>query len=373
MKINWRNIKWAGNSYAALYAACELAGYDLIPVEKPEDDITLYSLNSVNADHFSGEIRDADCITIIGGPHPSADYKKFTGIADYVVVGEAEYSLPALLKYLDPDSPAKTLPAGVAAGDSYREKDYCVIPDAYPPFTKIKGYVEISRGCPYGCAYCQTPRLFGQSIRHRSIGCIVKAASGYRDVRFISPNSLAYGSKTGTSPDYEKLEKLLSSFRKDQNVYLGTFPSEVRPEFVTEKSLELISDYCSNKKIHFGAQSGSNRMLKKIRRGHTAEDVISAVELCREFGFTPVVDYIIGLPGEEKEDQVLTLEQIKWVCRYGKVHSHYFTPLAGTPFEYKNPAPLIPDVNKTLGKLSLNGKVTGYWSESGSRFFNQEK
>ena len=87
----------------------------------------------------------------------------------------------------------------------------------------------------------------------------------------------------------------------------------------------------------------------------------------------PVVDYIVGLPGESEEDQIHTLNQIKWVCRTGKVHAHYFTPLPGTPLHQKKPAPLIPEVEKTLGKLALSGRVTGSWMNTELRFFRKNK
>ena len=49
MQINWRWIHAARNSYAVLYAACERDGFLLRPVDSPADDVTCYSLNSINA------------------------------------------------------------------------------------------------------------------------------------------------------------------------------------------------------------------------------------------------------------------------------------------------------------------------------------
>lgn len=85
--------------------------------------------------------------------------------------------------------------------------------------------------------------------------------------------------------------------------FFGTFPSEVRPEFVTEESVELVRKYCANDSLSLGAQSGSGRILKEIRRGHTVEDSISAVECCLEHEIVPAVDFIFGLPTETEEDQ----------------------------------------------------------------------
>jgi len=370
MIVNWRRIKWAKNSFAALYAACEAEGIILHETDAPKQDITLYSLNSIDAPHYIDEIKEAGCITIAGGPHPSAVPLDMAKAADYVVVGEGEYVLPKLLKALM--SGSGTLPAGVATKNGFRPSDRCVLLDSYPPFTKARSAIEISRGCPFRCSYCQTPRLFGGRIRHRSIDEIIKASKVYQDVRFLTPNALAYGS-SGIEPALEKLEKMLSSFPKDKKLYLGTFPSEVRPEFISDKALDLIEKYCTNKKIHFGAQSGSENVLKRLKRGHSCADVIMAVELCHERGFVPVVDYIVGIPFESEEDQMKTVEQMKWVSRYGKIHAHYFTPLPGTPLAGTEPSPLIPEVNNLLGRLSLSGKATGHWHDAESRFFKGGK
>ncbi|MDG6256141.1 MAG: TIGR04013 family B12-binding domain/radical SAM domain-containing protein [Methanomicrobiaceae archaeon] len=366
MQVNWRTIKGTNNSYAALYAACELYGIHLEAVDRPAAEITCYSLNSIIEPHFRDEIRDADCITVVGGPHATACPGEVCTYADYAVIGEGERTLPLLLERLRDGTTAP--PPGVATAHTVRPADSCVRLDAFAPFSKVRGYIEISRGCPYGCTYCQTPRMFGRSMRHRSIDAVARAASCYRDARFISPNAFAYGSD-GIHPRFEKLERLLRAL--DNAVYLATFPSEVRPEFVTPESLDLVCRYCANRKVHFGAQSGSDGVLAAIRRGHSVADVIRAVELCREFDLVPVVDVIVGFPCETEEDQRATLELVEWVARYGQVHAHHFTPLPGTPLAGQPPGPILPETQKTLGRLALKGKATGSWIAPEARFFKK--
>jgi B12-binding domain/radical SAM domain protein, MJ_1487 family len=363
MRVNWRYINASRNSYAILYAACEREGHILHHVKSPDSDITCYSLNSINESKYRDEIESAQCITIVGGPHASASREEVAGYADYVIVGEGEYTLPRLLSYIGDKN--AVMPPGVATKNEYTPAGQCVLLDYYPPFSKMKGYVEISRGCPFRCAYCQTPQIFGHCMHHRSIDTIVSYSSRYRDGRFVTPNAFAYGSD-GIRPRFDKVRALLEKL--PNNIYFGTFPSEVRPEFICDTSLDLVNDYCRNTRIHFGAQSGSNTVLKMINRGHTVEDVIRAVECCRDHDLIPVVDFIVGLPNETEEDQKATCRLIRWIVRFGTVHAHQFMPLPGTELAGCKTGPVIPDLLHLLGSLSLKGKLTGSWGDPQIRF-----
>ncbi|HUU74951.1 MAG TPA: TIGR04013 family B12-binding domain/radical SAM domain-containing protein [Methanoregulaceae archaeon] len=368
MLVNWRYTTASKNSYAALNAACEIQGITLLPVKAPRPDITCYSLNSINADHLIEEISAAECTTIAGGPHATACYQDIVEYADYVIVGEGEFTLPALLSRIQKGDSTKI--PGVATKSGYIPADNTIRLDAYPPFSRIKGYIEISRGCPFGCAYCQTPRIFGHGMRHRSIDSIARFSRKYRDIRFVTPNALAYGSD-GRHPDLQKVERLLRSL--SGRVYMGTFPSEVRPEFVTDESLDLIKGYCANTRLHFGAQSGSDEILRRIGRGHTILDVTIAVDRCLDHGFAPVVDFIVGFPFETDEEQRETGKLIEWVSGRGSVHVHRFMPLPGTPLGQSRARPLLPEIERLLGKLSLKGSLTGSWSDPKTRFYRRKQ
>jgi len=364
MQVNWRWIGAAANSYAVLSAACGQGGFALRPVDAPVDDVTCYSLNSINAPAYQDEIAAAGCITVAGGPHATACPREVAGYADYVVAGEGEYTLLRLLEDLRRGGDGRI--PGVMTGDWYEPAAACVRLDAWPAFAEAKGYVEISRGCPHACGYCQTPQIFGHCMRHRTIGSIARFADRLGQPRFVTPNAFAYGSD-GVHPRWEKVEALLRACR--QKVFFGTFPSEVRPEFVCEESLELVSKYCANTKLHFGAQSGSDAVLGRLHRGHTVADVLRAADLCRDFDLTPIVDFILGLPSETDDDQKMTLDLIRDISRHGIVHVHRFIPLPGTPLAGTVARDLLLDAEKMLGNLALRGRLTGSWSDPAVRFF----
>ncbi|MHC1625348.1 MAG: TIGR04013 family B12-binding domain/radical SAM domain-containing protein [Methermicoccaceae archaeon] len=372
LNVHFRYFRQNKNSIASL-----MPHIDANIVRNPENGIMLYSFFTLQADKVYREVDEwresVDAIWVAGGPHPSA--KPFEALQhfDYVVVGEGEIALPTLLRSIEdgkaPGRGGQDIP-GVAylknGALHYQLPTHNVVLDECPPFdpNKLMGPIEISRGCPFGCTYCQTPILFGRNMRHRSIPNICKAATTYTDVRFVTPNALAYGSD-GKEPRLEKVEALLSTLHSmGKRVFFGTFPSEVRPDCVSDDAISLIDKYCVNRSIAIGAQSGSERILKHIRRGHDTYAVYSAVELVLDRGFIPIVDFIFGFPFETEEDEHQSIEMVKWIVkRGGKVRAHAFMPLPSTPLENAMVRDIGPKVKKLIGKLALEGLAEGRWEE----------
>jgi len=335
---------------------------------EPKEGIMLYSFATAQAEEVYAEVGRAavDAVYIAGGPHPSAMPEEVLEHFDFVVIGEGEETLPELLQSIeygrDPGA-VKGIAYKCRGKVRFTDKRSSVDLDRYPPFGKILAPIEISRGCPWGCTYCQTPRLFGSQMRHRSIESITRYARRHKDIRFTSPNSLAYGSD-GREIRLDKVAALLKALAElEKPIYFGTFPSEVRPDYVSHASLELIEKHCANENISIGGQSGSPAVLRSINRGHGREEIEIACDLVLEHSLAPHVDLIFGLPGECAEDQKMTLDLARWiVAKGGKVRAHRFTPLPGTPLAGARPAPLTAEVEACLGRLALDGKLSGSWS-----------
>jgi radical SAM superfamily enzyme YgiQ (UPF0313 family) len=174
-------------------------------------------------------------------------------------------------------------------------------------------------------------------------------------------------------PRLDKVERLLTVLSKElsREVYFGTFPSEVRPEWITPAAVDLIRTYCSNKKLHIGVQSGSDSVLTRLNRGHSCNDALCALDHTCDGGLVPVVDVIFGFPDETEEEQEETLELVLEVCKKGFVHAHRFIPLPGTPLSGTRSTPVISQVQASLGSLAKSGKVTGSWNEPELRFFRR--
>jgi radical SAM superfamily enzyme YgiQ (UPF0313 family) len=181
----------------------------------------------------------------------------------------------------------------------------------------------------------------------------------------VSPNALSYGSLDGKEVNLNKIEELLSGIREiigeEGKIYFGSFPSEVRPETITPESIALLKKYGNSEKIAIGSQSGSEKMLKMVDRGHTVEETERAVELLIENGFKVDVDIIFGLPEESTEDVELTIDHMKLMGDIGaNIHSHTFMPLVGTPFANSSPGVIDQKYKPIIQELQQNRKLSGF-------------
>src|SRR5438067_4727359 len=242
---------------------------------------------------------------IAGGVHASAEpLATLQAGFDLVAVGEGEATAVALLTALSDGADPRAL-VGIAhrEGDRLRSNG----PgerrplDDFPAFNARAGKwnaLEITRGCIYACSFCQTPFMFKARFRHRSVPNIrehvarMRTDGTVRYARFLTPTCLSYGS-ADESVDLAAVEELLAAVREELpegRIYFGTFPSECRPEHVTPRSLRLLSRYVDNRQLVIGGQSGSERLLESMHRGHSVEDVRRAVRAGGVAGFLRAVD-----------------------------------------------------------------------------------
>ena len=325
------------------------------------------------------KLREKGLFMVAGGSHPSGD-PAGTILSlgfDAAVVGEAEKVFPRLVEALEEGEDVYSL-RGVAlrCGDHvfFRGREKPVKIDDYPSFPYWRGLVgpiEITRGCVWGCKYCQVTYMHGALMRHRSVESVARLAKefyrrGLRDLRFISPDSFSYGGD-GRSIEFDVLAELLErihglALRHGGRVFFGTFPSEVRPEKVVDDTMRLLKGRVANRSIIFGAQSGSPRMLREIRRGHGVEEVLEAAETAQRHGFRSDVDFIFGLPGETREDVEESLRLAERLVSLGaRIHAHTFIPLPGSPYSEAPPGKIPPWAKKKLYRLIGRGGLYGQW------------
>ncbi len=324
--------------------------------------------------------RHGNLTLIAGGPHATGDPLGTLKLGfNLAFIGEAEETLP---KYIESSMLSHEDTSSID-GVAYLEDDKLKLRkprkvknlNNYPAFPMvIKGFkaIEITRGCPHGCGFCQVSSMFGREMRHRSVENVVEHVKlmlrhGRKDIRFITPNCLCYGASKPGEMRLDLIEELLAKLHqltapRGGRVFFGSFPSEMRPEYVTKEAARILSKYSSSRSVVVGAQSGSDRVLKLMNRGHTTEDILNAVEILRRAGLDVDVDFIFGLPFEEEEDAEQTAKLMEKLLKLGAaIHAHYFIPLPGTAMANLEPKPIHIKVLKVLSKHIGLGKVYGHW------------
>lgn len=315
---------------------------------------------------------------LAGGVHASAEPEQTLAAGfDLVALGEGETTVVELFAAIREGRDPRGL-----RGTAHRDADARFVSggpgerrelDAFPAFNARHqkwNAIEITRGCIYACSFCQTPFLFKARFRHRSVQNVGDhvdhmAAHGSRYVRFVTPTCLSYGS-ADESVNLDAVEALLARVRRgigpEGRLYFGTFPSEVRPEHVTPESLRILARYVTNRTLVIGGQSGSERLLREVHRGHDVDAVERAVRVSLSAGFTPDVDFLFGLPGETNEDRAASVALAERLVAQGaRIHNHAFMPLPGTPLKDGAPSPLDARTLRALGKLEARGDLHGTW------------
>jgi B12-binding domain/radical SAM domain protein len=324
-------------------------------------------------------VSDPRVLHVCGGVHASAEPEATLRAGwDLVAIGEGERLVRDLVLCVQQGGDARAVPGVAALVDGALHKNgraERIALDDFPPFGPAHGRygpIEITRGCIYACRFCQTPYFAGANFRHRSVANVREWARwlvgrGFRDFRFLTPTSLSYGT-FAPEPDLAAVEALLAGVREDigpeRKLWFGTFPSEVRPEHVSDASLRLLKRWVSNRALILGGQSGSDRVLASSARGHDSACIERAVALCIEHGFVPHVDFLLGLPGEEPVDVDATLALMdRLVTKGAKVHGHTFLPLPGTPFRKAPAGALSAEVRRRLRNLASKGQLYGQWEQ----------
>lgn len=227
----------------------------------------------------------------------------------------------------------------------------------------VTAFVTIMEGCDKACTYCIVPKTRGQEISRPPEEIIDEihqlVAAGYQEVTLLGQNVNSYGKRFPDGSGYkgplgrlrllqEDPDRLLdfpallrmidASLRKAGDSPLrGQSPVRIRfttshPFDATERLFEAIRD-CDTvcEWLHLPVQSGSNRILRAMRRGYTAEAYLAKVERLRRLipDISLSTDIIVGFPGETEEDVEAT-ERLLREVRYDNAYIFKYSPRPGT-------------------------------------------
>jgi len=243
----------------------------------------------------------------------------------------------------------------------------------------VVGIVEISSGCMSECTFCQTKLAKGDLTSYR-IGDIVRQveteiSEGCKEVWLTSTDNGCYGLDINT--DLPTLVKAVSEIPQDFMIRVGM----MNPMYMPRIKEELIKSYDSDKVykfLHIPVQSGSDRVLNDMKRGHTVKTVREVIEKAKKrfTDFTISTDVIVGFPSETEGDFEKTVDLINEI-RPDMVNLSKYSARPGTEAaewdqidtsEVKRRSKVIFDI---INKISLenNQKWIGW---KGKVLFDEE-
>ncbi len=194
---------------------------------------------------------------------------------------------------------------------------------------RVSSYLTIQEGCDKFCNFCVVPYTRGPEYS-RSFNEIIDelkilANNGVKEITLLGQNVNAYNNQN------KKLSDLIFEIEKISKIkrirYMTSHPKDMTDD--------LIEIYGSSKKlmplIHLPVQSGSDKILKLMNRKHLIQDYLKIYERLKNINskikFSS--DFIIGYPGEEKEDFNQTLDLINKI-EFINSFSYIFSPRPGT-------------------------------------------
>jgi len=189
------------------------------------------------------------------------------------------------------------------------EKNY-LTPTITGTSTKIKKstYILTSRGCPYNCVFCTAPLVWRRRLRFHSaeyvVGEIKQLVETYGLDEILIFDDLFTANK-------KRLREIVKLIREEKLNDRLTFTILSRSDTLDEEICQLLKNM-NVKRINFGFESGSPRILKYLKRNTvTVEHNKRAIKLAKKHNFVISGYFMIGSPHETKEDMMLTLKFIK--------------------------------------------------------------
>ncbi len=188
-------------------------------------------------------------------------------------------------------------------------------PDYIFPHTKsVSAFVDIMYGCNNFCTYCIVPFTRGREISRKKEAIIDEIKklidNGTREVMLLGQNVNSYGKGLNYS-----FVDLLYEVNKLEGLKRIRFTTSHPKDFSKEliEAMRDLDKVCEH--IHLPIQSGSNKILKLMRRGYTKEEYLEKVMMFKEMipQGSITTDIIVGFPQETEEDFLQTVEVVKTV------------------------------------------------------------
>lgn len=236
-------------------------------------------------------------------------------------------------------------------------------------------FVSIMEGCSKYCTFCVVPYTRGEEVSRPVDDVLLEVAQlaeqGVREVNLLGQNVNAYRGDThdGEICYFSDLIRLIAAIDGiDRIRYTTSHPVEFTPDIIdVYADVPELVDH-----LHLPVQSGSDRILNLMKRGHTAIEYKSTIRKLRKIrpNLSMSSDFIIGFPGESKEDFEATMKLISDIG-FDMSFSFIYSARPGTPA-----ADLPDDVTEQEKKerlYLLQNRITQMAQQISRQMFDTEQ
>jgi len=284
--------------------------------------------------------------TVVGGAHPTimVDEVKDDPLIDHVFLGEAEITFPRFLERKQRgESSERVVPSEHPDLDAIPFADHEIfilewrkwgyeptspeaafVPELPLPFvTTIAG-----RGCVYNCSYCQPAErlIFGRTVRRRSVRNVMAELHALQE-RYHFKSFMFHDDCL--TEDREWVVEFCQGYRSAG--FAQPFFCQSRADIIA-KNEDLVRTMAQAglRGYLIGFESGSDRVLRFIRKGTTRMQNLEAARICRKYGIAIWANYMLGLPTETREEVEETISMLKLI------DPDYYSPAFYTPHPGSN-------------------------------------
>jgi len=298
-----------------------------------------------NVKEMSDFCKELDAKVILGGPHASVQPKEsleFINSLDFVVVGEGERVILELIKAIREKTKFNQI-----KGVAYRDKEKIKISPTknnvnlnelpFPDRSLIPNYnkyldsdiigIDIVRGCPYKCNFCEPNMIGGHKVKYRDprkVATEIKRLyNRYKKKEFYISSDLFTG-------NHILIKKLYEELKKNKLTNKVEFIILSRVDLFTEE-LAVLLKKMNVTRILFGVESGSQKILDYLNKGINLNKIKNAFKIAKKYNFKTHMLLMLGSPLETEET---LLETKKLVEDINPTHVMFslFTALPGTYF-----------------------------------------
>jgi len=200
-------------------------------------------------------------------------------------------------------------------------------------------FVPIIEGCNKFCSFCIVPYSRGREKSRSAQEIVAEVLNlrslGYKEIHLIGQNVNSYRPRSqaglegyaGATP-FSRLLRAVGDTGVERIKFMTSFPRDFHPDIVS--ALDEFSNLCDW--VHLPVQSGSDRILRAMRRGHNAADYLKRVESIKKSNrrLALTSDMIVGFPGETDEDFEDTMRLVR-ECEYDGLFIFKYSKRRGTP------------------------------------------